>query len=45
MDNQIGLIHNQDYFNRERPYVTDLLVGLPDFAEQLRAAMLRAAGA
>lgn len=32
-------------FNRERPYVTDLLVGLPDFAEQLRAAMLRAAGA
>jgi len=31
-------------FNRERPYVTDLLVGLPDFAEQLRAAMLRAAG-
>jgi 3'(2'), 5'-bisphosphate nucleotidase len=32
-------------FNRERPYVTDLLVGLPDFAEQLRAAMLRASGA
>jgi 3'(2'), 5'-bisphosphate nucleotidase len=32
-------------FNRERPYVTDLLVGIPDFAEQLRAAMLRAAGA
>lgn len=32
-------------FNRERPYVTDLLVGLPEFAEQLRAAMLRAAGA
>ena len=32
-------------FNRERPYVTDLLVGLPDFAEQLRAAMLRATGA
>lgn len=31
-------------FNRERPYVTDLLVGIPDFAEQLRAAMLRAAG-
>ena len=31
-------------FNRERPYVTDLLVGLPDFAEQLRAAMLRATG-
>lgn len=31
-------------FNRERPYVTDLLVGLPDFAEQLRAAMLRASG-
>jgi 3'(2'), 5'-bisphosphate nucleotidase len=29
-------------FNRERPYVTDLLVGLPDFAEQLRAAMQRA---
>lgn len=29
-------------FNRERPYVTDLLVGLPGFAEQLRAAMLRA---
>lgn len=32
-------------FNRERPYVTDLLVGIPDFAEQLRAAMLRATGA
>lgn len=32
-------------FNRERPYVTDLLVGVPDFAEQLRAAMLRASGA
>ncbi len=32
-------------FNRERPYVTDLLVGIPDFAEQLRAAMLRASGA
>ena len=32
-------------FNRERPYVTDLLVGLPDFAEQLRAGMLRASGA
>lgn len=32
-------------FNRERPYVADLLVGLPDFAEQLRAAMLRATGA
>jgi hypothetical protein len=31
-------------FNRERPYVTDLLVGLPDFAEQLRAGMLRASG-
>ena len=29
-------------FNRERPYVTDLLVGLPAFAEQLRSAMLRA---
>ncbi len=32
-------------FNRERPYVTDLLVGLPAFAEQLRAGMLRASGA
>lgn len=32
-------------FNLERPYVTDLLVGLPDFAEQLRAGMLRASGA
>lgn len=32
-------------FNRERPYVTDFLVGLPDFAEQLRAGMLRASGA
>ena len=32
-------------FNRESPYVTDLLVGLPDFAERLRAAMQRATGA
>jgi 3'(2'), 5'-bisphosphate nucleotidase len=32
-------------FNLERPYVTDFLVGLPDFAEQLRAGMLRASGA
>lgn len=32
-------------FNRERPYVTDLLVGIPDFAERLRAAMLSAASA
>ena len=32
-------------FNCERPYVTDFLVGLPDFAEQLRAGMLRASGA
>jgi 3'(2'), 5'-bisphosphate nucleotidase len=32
-------------FNRERPYVTDLLVGIPDFAERLREAMLRAASA
>lgn len=32
-------------FNREHPYVTDLLVGIPDFAEKLRAAMLRATGA
>jgi 3'(2'), 5'-bisphosphate nucleotidase len=31
-------------FNLERPYVTDFLVGLPDFAEQLRAGMLRASG-
>jgi 3'(2'), 5'-bisphosphate nucleotidase len=31
--------------NLERPYVTDFLVGLPDFAEQLRAGMLRASGA
>jgi len=31
-------------FNRERPYVTDLLVGIPAFAETLRAAMLRASG-
>ena len=32
-------------FNRESPYVSDLLVGLPDFAERLRAAMQRATGA
>jgi 3'(2'), 5'-bisphosphate nucleotidase len=32
-------------FNQERPYVTDLLVGLPEFAEELRAGMLRASGA
>lgn len=31
-------------FNRERPYVSDLLVGIPAFAERLRAAMIRAAG-
>ena len=29
-------------FNRERPYVSDLLVGLPDVAERLRTAMVRA---
>ena len=27
-------------FNQPRPYVTDLLVGIPEVAEQLRAAML-----
>ncbi len=32
-------------FNRESPYVTDLLIGIPDFAERLRAAMLRATSA
>ena len=31
-------------FNLERPYVTDLLVGIPAFAETLRAAMLRVSG-
>ena len=32
-------------FNRERPYVTDLLIGIPAFAERLRTAMLSAGSA
>lgn len=32
-------------FNRERPYVTDLLVGIPAFAERLRTAMQSAGSA
>ena len=31
-------------FNQERPYVTDLLVGIPEIAEDLRSAMLEASG-
>ena len=31
-------------FNQPRPYVTDLLVGIPAVAERLRAAMLAAGG-